>query len=55
MTENTRQTEETSALTEAVARKLETIDRSTQRTPLEQIVRLPDEIIHRAKLTANQR
>ncbi|WP_330631355.1 hypothetical protein [Halocatena halophila] len=55
VTENTRQTEASEAHTEAVARKVETLDGREQRTPLEQIVRLPEEIIHKAKLTANQR
>ncbi len=55
VTENARQTEASEAHTEAVARKVETLDGREQRTPLEQIVRLPEEIIHKAKLTANQR
>ncbi|WP_330630192.1 hypothetical protein [Halocatena halophila] len=55
VTENARQTEASEKHTEAVARKVETLDGSEQRTPLEQIVRLPEEIIHKAKLTANQR
>ncbi|WP_330631550.1 hypothetical protein [Halocatena halophila] len=55
VTENKRATEQNKAHTEAVARKLERCDGSEERTPLEQIVRLPDEILHRAQLTANQR
>ncbi len=53
--ENARQTEASEKHTEAVARKVETLDGREQRTPLEQVVRLPEEIIHKAKLTANQR
>ncbi len=55
VTETKRATEQNEAHTEAVARRLERCDGSEERTPLEQIVRLPDEILHRAQLTANQR
>ncbi len=55
VTENKRTTEQNEAHTDAVARKVENSEGREKRTPLEQVVRLPEEILHRAKLTANQR
>ncbi|WP_330631394.1 hypothetical protein [Halocatena halophila] len=55
VTENKRATEQNEAHTDAVARKVANCDGREERTPLEQVVRLPDEILHKAKLTANQR